>query len=221
MFQDNNPIYEFRGPWGVPVQVGASIFLLPLIIIDFGGTAQTIAYDVMFLAILVGSIYLHELGHAWGCLIQGVPVKRIMMYGGGGFCERTRSATRYEQELIVGMGPIVTLVLWATAGLIAPFISDPEIAWVFRTIAWVNGFLAVLNLLPVHPLDGGKLFELLLHRIFRPQTAIMLSGATGLLFALLWLPLMVYGFVSMGLVLFFLPSVRLHWQMMRGAKTRA
>lgn len=214
MFRDNNPIFEFRGPWGVPVQVGASIILLPLILIDFGGTARSMAYDIMFLMILLGSIYLHELGHAWGSLVQGVPVKRIMMYGGGGFCERSRSATRYERELIVGMGPIVTLVLWASAGLIAPFMSDPEIRWVFQTISWVNGFLAVLNLLPVHPLDGGKLFELLLHRFLQPHAVRLISGLVGLIFAVIWVPLMIYGFVSFGFILFFIPSVRLHWQML-------
>ncbi len=218
MFRDRNPIFEFRGPWGVPVQVGASIILLPLILIDFGGTARDFAFDMMFLLILLGSIYLHELGHAWGCLVQGVPVRRIMLYGGGGFCERSRSATRYEQELIVAMGPIVTIVLWCVAGLIAPMVSDPETRWVFQTIAGVNGFLAVLNLLPVHPLDGGKLFELLLHRVLKPHWATGISAVVGLAFALVWLPLMVYGFVTLGFVLFFVPSVGLHWAMLHQAR---
>ena len=44
---------------------------------------------------------LHEMGHAWGALVQGVPVRRIMLHGGGGFCERARSATAREDELIV------------------------------------------------------------------------------------------------------------------------
>lgn len=218
MFRDTNPIFEFRGPWGVPVQIGASIILLPLILIDFGAGARALAFDVMFVAILLGSIYLHELGHAWGCLIQGVPVKRIMLYGGGGFCERTRSASRYEQELIVAMGPIVTIVLWAVAGLIAPMISDPETRWVFQMIAWVNGFLAILNLLPVHPLDGGKLFELILHRVISPVTATTISACVGLLFAVVWVPMMLYGFMTFGFILFFLPSVRMHWQMLRQAR---
>ena len=218
MFRDTNPIFEFRGPWGVPVQIGASLFLLPLILIDFSGSSRAFAFDVMFFLILLGSIYLHELGHAWGNLIQGVPVKRIMLYGGGGFCERTRSASRHEQELIVAMGPVVTLVLWAVAGLIAPHVEDPEIAWVFHTISSVNGFLAILNLLPVQPLDGGKLFELMMHRLFPARTAFMIAGAVGLAFAVVWLPLILWGFVNYGFVLFFVPSVMVHWQMLRPAR---
>lgn len=215
MFRDNNPIFEFRGPWGVPVQIGASLILLMLLFVDFGVTPRDFAFDLMFFAILIGSIYLHELGHAWGCLIQGVPVRRVMIYGGGGFCEPTRSSTRHEQELIVAMGPIVNLFLWAVAGLIAPMVSDPEINWVFRTIQWVNGFLFILNMLPVHPLDGGRLFELMLHRFLPAGAAITVSASVGLVLSIIWIPLMALVFVNIGVVLFFLPSVRLHWQMLK------
>ena len=218
MFRDSTPIFEFRGPWGVPVQIGASIFLLVLVLVDFSATPRLVAFDLMFVAILFGSIYLHELGHAWGNLIQGVPVRRVMLYGGGGFCEATRSASRYERELIVAMGPIVNLFLWAVAGLIAPMISDPEINWVFRTIAWVNGFLFILNMLPVHPLDGGKLFELFLARFLRPDIATTISALVGLVLALVWIPMMILMFVNIGVVLFFLPSVRLHWMMLKHAR---
>lgn len=202
----------------VPVQIGASIILLPLILVDFSGNAQSLVQDLMFVAILIGSIFLHEVGHAWGCMIQNVPVRRIVMYGGGGYCEQSRSATRYEQELIVGMGPIVTLALWASAGLIAPLVKDPEVAWVFWTISSVNGFLAVLNLLPVNPLDGGKLFALLLMRFLDLRLATVISAVVGLIFAILWVPVMIYGFVEFGFILFFLPSVGLHWRMLMDAR---
>ena len=215
MLRNTNPVFEFRGPWGVPVQIGASIIALPLLIVGFDVTFRSLAYDLMFLTILVGSILLHELGHAWACLVQGVPVKRIVLNGGGGYCESTISASRSQQELITVMGPIVTIALWAVAGLIAPLISDPEIAWVFRTISSVNGFLALLNLLPLQPLDGGKLFELLMHRLFPSRFAIMVTGAVGLFCAAAWVPLMVYGFMTYGFVLILLPSVLIHWRMMR------
>lgn len=216
MFQDTNPIAEFRGPWGVPIQIGASLILIPIFFVDlFGASPLGVMEDLIFVAILLGSIYLHELGHAWGSLIQGVPIKRIMLFGGGGFCERKRSATRYEQELIVAMGPIVNLVLWAIAGLIANVVSDPEIWWVFATISYVNLFLAVLNLVPVQPLDGGKLFELLLLRVLPPGAAIRVAGGVGLFLSVLWIPVMLLSFAVLGLMLFFIPSPRLHWDMLR------
>lgn len=215
MFADRNPIAEVRGPWGVPIQIGASIILLPLLIVDFGAPAEYLFDDLLFLGIVLVSILLHELGHAWGCLIQGVPVKRIMLYGGGGFCERSRSATRYEQELIVAMGPIVTIVLWAVAGLAAPHVEDPYIAWTLWLVSWVNGFLAVLNLLPVQPLDGGKLFELILRRLLPADPAARIAGAVGLLAAALLVPLLVGGYLFAGFALFVLPGLLLHWRMFR------
>lgn len=181
MFRDNQIIGEVRGPWGVPIQFGASIMILPLIFIDFGGTPRTFAFDLMFLAILLGSIFLHELGHAWGNLIQGIPVGRILLHGGGGLCSYKRSASRRERELVVAMGPIVNLALWATASLAAPLIGDPELGWAVETLAWVNIYLAVFNLMPVQPLDGGKLLELMLHRLLPPAAATRIAGAVGLL----------------------------------------
>ena len=47
-----------------------NLFLLPLLLINFASAPEFLVYDVMFVLILLGSIYLHELGHAWGCLIK-------------------------------------------------------------------------------------------------------------------------------------------------------
>ena len=49
------------------------------------GTPQAMMFDLIFVAMLIGSILAHELGHAWGALIQNVRVRRIMLHGGGGF----------------------------------------------------------------------------------------------------------------------------------------
>ncbi len=213
---DENPIAEFRGPWGVPVQIGASIALLPLVFLSFGGTADMLAYDLIFVALLIGSIFLHELGHAWGCLIQGIPVRRIMLYGGGGFCEPSRSATAYQDELIVAMGPIVNLTLWALASLMAPAVASEPLSWILYDLAYINLFLAVLNLIPVLPLDGGRLFHLALLRVMPSDLAMRVAGGVGLILSLLWVPMMLTSFVFLGLVLFFWPSIRLHWMLLRG-----
>ena len=126
---NDTPIFQFIGPFGVPVQVGRSLLLLPLIFISFGGGLTSMAYDMAIVAMLIGSIFLHELGHAGGCLVQGVPVRRIMIHGGGGFCEHARSPSYTEQELIVAMGPIVNLAIWALASLAAPMVGNVTLAW--------------------------------------------------------------------------------------------
>jgi Zn-dependent protease len=164
---------------------------------------------------LIGSIFLHELGHAWGCRIQGVPVRRIMLHGGGGFCEQSRSASYDQQELIVAMGPIVNLAIWAIASLAVPMVTSGTASWALYWLAQINLFLALFNLLPVHPLDGGKLFQLLLLRFLPAPAATRISGGVGLVLAALWIPGMIWLYFNVGLVLFFFPPVRLHLQMLR------
>ncbi len=215
MLSNDKPIFQFIGPFGVPVQIGGTILLLPLIFISFSGGTATLIYDLGFVAMLIGSIFLHELGHAWGCIVQGVPVRRIMIHGGGGFCEHARSPSYAEQELIVAMGPIVNLAIWAIASLAAPMVATPLLAWALYWLAMINLFLALFNMLPVHPLDGGKLFQLLLLRFLPAGTATRISGGVGLVIAALWIPGMLWLFFSVGLVLFFFPPVRLHLQMLR------
>lgn len=218
MFNDQNPVYEFRGPWGVPIQIGGSMLFIFLFYISFSGSPRDMAYDLAFVVILVGSILLHELGHAWGCLIQSVPVKRIMLHGAGGFCERKRSATRYEQELIVAMGPLVTLALWALATLLGNVLETAGLrsanaTWALDTIAWINIYLFIFNMLPLQPLDGGKLFELLLARFMHPALAIKITGIIGMAMIVLWLPLMFFGYAAFGMLLMFIPAVGVNWSM--------
>ena len=215
MLGNESPIIEFRGLFGVPVQVGSSILILILIFVGFGGSAASLPYDLALVAMLVGSIYLHELGHAWGCLVQGVPVRRIVIYGGGGFCEHARSPGQYEQELIVAMGPIVNFTIWALASLAVPYMESWVMIWALSWLALINLFLGLFNLLPVHPLDGGKLFQLLLLRFLPARTATRISGGVGVVFAVLWIPLALWLFFTIGLILFFFPSIRLHMQMLR------
>ncbi|KMW57053.1 hypothetical protein AIOL_002011 [Candidatus Rhodobacter oscarellae] len=226
MFTSENPIFEFRGPFGVPVQISPSLIFLVFLYVGFGGGAREMAYDLMFLVIVMGSIFLHEVGHAWGSLVQGQPVRRIVLNGCGGFCERERSATRYEQELIVAMGPIVNAVLWAVSSLIAQWIYDPEIYWVFATVAWVNLSLLIINLLPITPLDGSKLFNLLLCRIMSAGFARRVCGFVGLLvagvcllFLAFWLVIDPLGTLNWWLVvalMVLLPAMPAHWRMLLG-----
>lgn len=215
MFSNDKSIFQFNGPYGIPVQVGGTIILLPLIFVSFSGGGTAIIYDLIFVGMLIGSILLHELGHAWACRVQGVPVRRIMIHGGGGFCEQSRSANYDQQELIVAMGPIVNLTIWALASLAVPYFEYGIAGWMLYWLAMINLFLALFNLLPVHPLDGGKLFQLILLRFLPAATATRISGGVGLVLAALWLPGMIWLYFNIGLVLFFFPPLRLHLQMLR------
>ncbi len=235
MFGNETPIFTFRGPFGVPVEVGGSIIFLALLFVGFGATSsEALMQGLIMFAMVVLAIFLHEFGHAWGARVQGVPVHKVVIYGGGGYCQTASRGAR-ESELIVAMGPIVNLALWAISSLAAWYVLEsvsgienltPEqldglykwyVAYGYlQTFAWINLVLFVLNLVPVQPLDGGKLFHLALLRVMPQMPALRLAGIVGLVFAVLWVPAMLFVYFEFGWMLLFIPPIMVHWQMAKG-----
>lgn len=218
MFTNDTPIFTFRGPFGVPVEIGASLIFLAFIFIQPLNGIQL--DNVIFFLLILLAIFLHEFGHAWGTLVQGHSVKRVMIYGGGGFCEGHRALPRSEEEFVVLMGPLVNLALWAMAGLAAPYVQNSSVFYLAKYVyafADINIFLFALNMIPVQPLDGGKLFYLTLRRWLSRDTAIKIAGLVGLICAVLWIPAMIACFVLLGFVLLFMPSIKTHWAMFKGS----
>ncbi|MEO0402811.1 MAG: site-2 protease family protein [Pseudomonadota bacterium] len=233
MTQDDITILRVRGPWGVPVDVQPSILFLIFLIVGVhaGSGAQAMLEGALVALILVGSILLHEFGHAWGALVQRVPVTRVVLHGAGGTCQHSAAAPRVS-EFIVAMGPVVNLALWAVLSLMAELIwsSVPHgavgadfvtrlnvAAWLWFA-AEMNLMLFALNLIPVQPLDGGKLAFFGLLRFLPEGRALQVAGALGVAFALLWIPAMIVLFVTFGFVLLFFPSLAMHWSMVRGGR---
>ena len=230
-----NPIASFTGPWGIPIQIMPSMgFLLLLFVgLSAGGMGSLVSGLAMF-AIIVASILAHELGHAWGAKVQGVPVQRVVLHGGGGFCQH-RSAGARASELIVIMGPLVNLALWAILSLasevmwstmptdanlvpggLAAYQMQLEIGYWLWLASDLNLMLFLLNMIPVQPLDGGKLLHLWLLRVLSQESAMQITGAVGLVCTVLWIPAMILLYVTFGFVLLFFPSLRAHWAMLRG-----
>lgn len=231
MLQNDAILFEFRGPWGVPIQFGQSLaFLVGLLLyLNLNGNIMN---GVIISLMLITIILLHELGHAWGNLIQGIPVRRIMIHGGGGFCEPGAPGSPSQRELTVAMGPLVNLALWALAGIAlwalfklvvqgslgvsVPIGTLSLIAYYIDLFAFFNLLFFIFNLIPVQPLDGGKLLHLFLQRAYPPQQAQQITGAIGLAAAIAWIPLAIWGFLTFGIILFFFPSIPLHYKIMRG-----
>ena len=223
MFGNDTVVFQFTGPFGVRVDVGQSLAMLVLFLVLMSG--GNLIGAITFAVMLVLAIFLHELGHAWGCIVQGVPVRRIMIHGGGGFCEYARSPTRLQSELIIAMGPIVNLALWALCSLgqnmIVNHATIPSQAVIqiyiyLDMFGSLNLFLFLFNLVPVQPLDGGKLLHLGLLRFLAPATAHRVTGVIGLVCAVLWIPVMLYLYMTQGWILFFFPSIPAHLRMARG-----
>mgnify|MGYP003563961309 CR=1 FL=1 len=159
-------------------------------------------------------------GRAGGAGGGGGRAGPLFRLGGGVFGGPPRPPPARQDELIVAMGPIVNLTIWAAGSLAVPYVAaiDVGLARILSLAATLNLFLALFNLLPLMPLDGGRLFHLLMLRLMQPRAALRVGGAVGLLGAVLWLPLMVVVFLATGFILLFFPDIRMHWRMMRAGQ---
>lgn len=228
MFGNEPTLFRLRGLFGIPVEVRQSLVLLALLFVVFSArSVQGLVDALITVALIAGSIYLHELGHAWGCRVQGIAVERIVIFGGGGFCQHRRSTLR-QDELIVAMGPIVNLALWAIASLWVNIqvegltsmaelsAAKAELLYWAHLFALINLVLFVFNLVPVQPLDGGRLLVIGLARMMPPERALRVAGTVGVVFCVLWWPGMFALYFFFGWLLLFAPSLRQHLAMMRG-----
>jgi Zn-dependent protease len=122
---------------------------------------------VVFLA----SVLAHELSHAAVAQRRGVPVKRIRLMIFGGAAEVDEEAMSPTTELAVAIvGPMTSAVIGVVlvaAGIVVG--GDPAIGGSLRFVGLANLALAVFNLLPGLPLDGGRVLRALLWKRSRDR----------------------------------------------------
>ena len=113
---------------------------------------------------LFASLLLHELAHAVVARIHGVTVGGITLFLFGGAAEmESEPASPRAELLIAGAGPLASLGLavgfYAATGLVALAGAPQPIVGLPYYLALVNLALAVFNLLPAFPMDGGRLLR--------------------------------------------------------------
>lgn len=119
----------------------------------------------LFAAIgLFASVVVHELGHAATARLYGVQTREITLWFLGGVAQFDEMPRQRGAEAIVALaGPVVSFVLaalfwWSWHGL---ELADAPL-FILSYLSITNGFLAVFNLLPALPLDGGRVLRSLL-----------------------------------------------------------
>lgn len=148
--------------FGFPVRVQWIFWVLCLILgmnyLQSGGPDGVIK-ALIVAAIVFGSILWHELGHAWARKKSGAPYSEIMLHGFGGVCSGPGSFTRGQSIFIAAAGPASSLALGFITFLavIAAGDAAPWMQFFAGWMLWVNIGWAILNLLPIFPLDGGQI----------------------------------------------------------------
>jgi Zn-dependent protease len=150
-------------------------FLIFLVWIGFtyyavGGPALA-RQGVVFIVLLFACVLLHELGHALTARAFGIRTPDITLLPIGGVARMERIPRDPKQELLIAIaGPLVNvviaLVLILALNVHASFsdlgdVNTPRVA-LLQKLATVNIFLALFNLIPAFPMDGGRVLRAIL-----------------------------------------------------------
>lgn len=131
-----------------------------------------LTYWAMGIAGVVGlfaSLVLHELSHSLVARRFGLPIRGITLFIFGGVAEMEEEPAKAKTELLMAIaGPIFSAALAAAllgSAMIAEAQGLPEpLLAVMYYLALMNGVLAVFNLIPAFPLDGGRVLRAALWR---------------------------------------------------------
>ena len=201
--------------FGIPFKLHYSwflIFIFITVILSYAyypevtdyswSTAAYWGLGVLTSLLFFASVVIHELSHSAVAIRGGMPVKSITLFFFGGVAQITKEATKPITELKMAIaGPLASIALaglyygifWISSGF------NEYLAVVCWWLALINGVLAVFNMIPGFPLDGGRVFRSIVWLVtgnYMRATRIATLAGRGV----------AYSFILGGIVLLFLPQ---------------
>jgi Zn-dependent protease/predicted transcriptional regulator len=167
------------------------------------------ATAILTAALFFAAIIVHELSHAAVAKARGLPVRSITLFALGGVAQIEKESADAKTEFWMGIaGPITSAVIglvllgiataigWSPeAGTLMPMTETPPLAMLVW-LGYINIMLAVFNMIPGFPLDGGRVLRAVLWWITGDaDRATRAAAQTGQLVA--------FGFIALGILRFF------------------
>lgn len=198
---------------GIFIHWTFSLIILFIIFMNYraGQNTTQIIWSVVFILCIFITVLLHELGHALAAKNYNIKTKDITLLPIGGLARLERIPEKPTEELIVAFaGPLVNIAL---AFITALFISIPEdtdklMAALsngvnannfFLNFFLVNFWLAIFNLIPAFPMDGGRVLRALLSFKLPRNVATRIAARIGQFLALAFI---ILGFFTSPFLIF-------------------
>ena len=171
MFKDGIPIGRI---FGISIRLHYSWFVIFVLMIwglsrDYfpsaypeWGTAVSISAGIFTSLLFFASLLAHELMHSLVAQHHGIPVKAITLFLFGGVSQISEEPHDARTEFRIAVaGPLTSLILGGVFWLMWYLLpqSLDVVAAVSFWLGWINILLAVFNLVPGFPLDGGRVLR--------------------------------------------------------------
>jgi Zn-dependent protease len=152
------------------------------------GVASSYLVTLTLILLIYAAVLLHEASHVLVAKALGLRVGRVVLQLLGAVSEvHDEPQTPGREYLVAASGPITSVFLAGVAAVIGAQLPDHSVGWLLAdSTATINALVAVFNLLPGMPLDGGRLLRAVLwHFTGDKLRALLISAWVGRVLATL------------------------------------
>lgn len=180
--------YQIGRVWGIPIRIHISLLLVLFYAISRFGLLMGILIEIGFAA----SIVLHELGHSIVAIKKGCKVRSINLLFIGGAAQMEDIPVRPMDEFLMAIaGPAVSVILGLLLIFFGGYAPLPNVHASLglnplEFLGAVNIGLAVFNLIPSFPMDGGRVLRALLARRVGRLRATFIAARIGRILAVIF-----------------------------------
>lgn len=189
--------YHLFRLFGTNVSINSSLFYMALfhftVVVNGHADLGGLDYAFPLYVCAFASILVHEYGHAFAARLRGIGCSEITLSAIGGLATLDRTPERPLDEFLIAVaGPVTSVVLAAVIACVF-WIPMPEYLHRFLVELFViNVVIAVFNMVPAYPMDGGRVLHALLTAAVPRFWADRISVAIGQLLAVAFMALGCY-----------------------------
>jgi Zn-dependent protease len=167
--------------FGITVYLHWSWLVVAVIEIQMRNRYASAGWNLAEYLTLFAIVLVHEFGHALACRSVGGKADRIMLWPLGGVAYVSPPMRPGAMLWSIVAGPLVNVALLpVTWELVQVGPATGDLHQYLWTVAYINFGLLVFNMLPIYPLDGGKILWALLWFVMGMARALMVASVIGL-----------------------------------------